>query len=196
MINSSNQKLIHQNHCFEYIFCHQKQGKKNLVDVICSYSIVFRLNFIHWVSYTFFIQEYIFMFIMIYYCYNIFIHVFCFFMFIIVYQKWIYLGLQYNKFYNCSTSGFIFHYSNDLLAWFIIVYWLSRIITGIKHFFIAIKIFRGIFSFIQFYTLYYQHLWIIVLICCNIYFHSNRNVIRTLIIYSILKYAFQRAQAC
>ena len=34
-----------------------------------------------------------------------------------------------------------------LFAWIIIVFWLSRIVTKIKHFFIAVKIFVDIFSF-------------------------------------------------
>ena len=42
------------------------------------------LNSIHWVSYTFIIQQTVVIFIMTYCCNNIFIHAFCFFMFIIV----------------------------------------------------------------------------------------------------------------
>ena len=75
-----------------------------------------------------------------------FIHAFCFFVFIIAYQKWIYLGLQSNNFFNHNTSGFIFHFSNDWFVWIIIVFWLRRIISEVQHFFVAAKIFINIFS--------------------------------------------------
>ena len=46
-----------------------------------------------------------------------------------------------------SNSGLIFPFSKNYLIWMIIVFWLSRIISKIKHFFIAAKIFIHIFSF-------------------------------------------------
>ena len=47
-------------------------------------------------------------------CNNICIHKFCFFLLtIVVWEILIHLWLQLNKFFNCNTTGFIFHFSND-----------------------------------------------------------------------------------
>ena len=85
-------------------------------------------------------QQYIFMFIMTYCCQLFFLAT----MFTIAYKEWIHLWLQFNKFFNCNTYHFIFHFSNDEFVLTIIIFWLSWIITEIKHFFVATKIFISI----------------------------------------------------
>ena len=65
-----------------------KARQWNFFDFISSYSMVFTLASIPSVSYTFIIQQNVFIFVMTYCCNNTFIHAFCFFMFtIVVYEE-------------------------------------------------------------------------------------------------------------
>ena len=93
------------------------------------------------------VQQKIFVFNMTYCCNNIFIHTLCLFMrTTIIYQEWINLWLQSNKFFNSTTSCFIFRFTNHLFVWINIIFWLRWIFIKIKHFFILTKVFKNIFG--------------------------------------------------
>ena len=125
-----------------------KPRQRNLAYFISSFSKIFTLNSIHWISQTFLIQQNIFVFIITYWCNNIFIHTLCFFMLTtLICEGWIHLWLQSCKFLNTNTTCFIFHFTNNSFVWIIIIFWLSWINTKIKHFFILTKIFINIFAF-------------------------------------------------
>ena len=72
IINSNNQELIYHSHSFGCNFI-IKVRQRNFFDFICSYSMIFTLNLIHWMFQTFLIQQNIFMFIVTYCRSNIFV---------------------------------------------------------------------------------------------------------------------------
>ena len=81
--NSNKQELIHHIH-FLYVYFMIKARQRNHVDFIRSYSIIFTLNPIHWMSPKFLIQQTSLYSLFIY---NIFLYALCLFMVnIIIYQ--------------------------------------------------------------------------------------------------------------
>ena len=91
----NRQELIHHIHYFRYIFCHQSKTME-----FCWFHKFWYFEF--YSSNELFnkliIQQNIFIFIMAYYCNNIFIPALCFFMFnIVIYEKRIHLWFQSQK---------------------------------------------------------------------------------------------------
>ena len=130
--------------------------------------MIFILNPILRISQAFLIQQNIFIFVMIYCRNNIFIHTLCYFMLAIVTcTKEIHPWLPSNNSSIATppVSSFILLTTNFFLI--IVIFWLSQIISKVKHFFIIADIFKTYsvpFSYIKFSVSVNDSL------CCHIYF--------------------------
>ena len=135
IINSCNEGPIRHIHRFEYIFCHQKKAMKfALFHMFLFYGLYFEFYSLN-VFYIYY-KKCVFIFIMNYCCNKICIHAFCFLRLLLSTK---------NEYILASTQQILqSQYQRFHLSFFQSI---ISIITKIKHFFLAVKIFVDIFSF-------------------------------------------------